>query len=41
MVHHGGNPVACRPGAATLELIEGGLLDSARDVGELLVKGRA
>mgnify|MGYP003525612021 FL=1 len=36
---YGGNPVACAAALATLELIEGGLLDKARDVGELLLKG--
>ena len=36
---YGGNPVACAAALATLELIEGGLLDNTRDVGELLVKG--
>ena len=36
---YGGNPVACAAAIATLELIEGGLLDNARDVGELLLKG--
>jgi 4-aminobutyrate aminotransferase len=36
---YGGNPVACAAALATLELIEGGLLDNARDVGELLLKG--
>jgi 4-aminobutyrate aminotransferase len=35
----GGNPVACAAALATFELIEGGLLDNARDVGELLLKG--
>ena len=36
---YGGNPIACAAALATLELIEGGLLDNARDVGELLLKG--
>ena len=36
---YGGNPVACAAALATLQLIEGGLLDNARDVGELLLKG--
>jgi len=36
---YGGNPVACAAALATLELIEGGLLDNTRDVGELLLKG--
>jgi 4-aminobutyrate aminotransferase len=36
---YGGNPVACAAALATLELIEDGLLDNARDVGELLLKG--
>jgi 4-aminobutyrate aminotransferase len=35
----GGNPVACVAALATLELIEAGLMDNARDVGELLLKG--
>ena len=35
---YGGNPVAAAA-LATLELIEGGLLDNALDVGELLLKG--
>jgi 4-aminobutyrate aminotransferase len=29
-VHHGGNPVACAAALATLDLIEGGLVDNAR-----------
>src|ERR687897_494889 len=36
---YGGNPVSCAAALATLELVEGGLLDNARDVGELLLKG--
>jgi 4-aminobutyrate aminotransferase len=36
---YGGNPVACAAALATLELIEGGLLDNTRDVGELLMRG--
>jgi 4-aminobutyrate aminotransferase len=31
---YGGNPVACAAGIATLELIEGGLLENASQVGE-------
>lgn len=35
----GGNPVSCRSALATLELLEGGLMDNARKVGDYLLKG--
>ena len=35
---YGGNPVACAAALATLELIEDGLMDNAREVGELLLR---
>jgi 4-aminobutyrate aminotransferase len=35
----GGNPVACAAALATLDLVEGGLADNARDVGTYL-RGR-
>jgi 4-aminobutyrate aminotransferase len=34
----GGNPVACAAALATLDLVEGGLADNARDVGRYLLK---
>jgi 4-aminobutyrate aminotransferase len=36
---YGGNPVACAAALATLGLIEGGLLDNAREVGQTLLEG--
>ncbi|HZD80488.1 MAG TPA: aminotransferase class III-fold pyridoxal phosphate-dependent enzyme [Actinomycetota bacterium] len=36
---YGGNPVACAAALATMDLIEGGLLDNARDVGALFLQG--
>jgi 4-aminobutyrate aminotransferase len=36
---YGGNPVACAAALATLELIEGGLMDNAREVGAVLLDG--
>ena len=36
---YGGNPVACAAALATLELIEGGLMGNARDVGAFLLDG--
>jgi 4-aminobutyrate aminotransferase len=36
---YGGNPVACAAALATLELIEGGLVDNAREVGGRLLEG--
>jgi 4-aminobutyrate aminotransferase len=35
----GGNPVSCAAALATLALIEGGLMDNARDVGGSLLEG--
>ncbi len=36
---YGGNPVSCAAALATIELIEGGLMDNAREVGGVLVDG--
>jgi 4-aminobutyrate aminotransferase len=36
---YGGNPLSCAAALATLELIEGGLMDNAREVGEVLLDG--
>jgi 4-aminobutyrate aminotransferase len=36
---YGGNPLSCAAALATLELIEGGLIDNARDVGGVLLDG--
>jgi 4-aminobutyrate aminotransferase len=36
---YGGNPVACAAALATLRLIEGGLMDNAREVGGFLLDG--
>ena len=36
---YGGNPLSCAAALATLELIEGGLMDNAREVGEVLMEG--
>jgi 4-aminobutyrate aminotransferase len=36
---YGGNPLACAAALATLELIEGGLMDNAREVGAVLQDG--
>jgi 4-aminobutyrate aminotransferase len=35
----GGNPVSCAAALATIELIEGGLMDNATEVGGLLLEG--
>ena len=35
----GGNPVACAAANATIELLEGELMDNARKMGEVLLKG--
>ena len=35
----GGNPLSCAAALATLELIEGGLMDNAREVGGVLLDG--
>ncbi len=35
----GGNPVSCAAALATLDLIEGGLMDNARIVGEVMLDG--
>ncbi len=36
---YGGNPVSCAAALATLELIEGGLMDNAREIGGVLLDG--
>jgi len=36
---YGGNPVACAAALASLRLIEGGLMDNAREMGNLLMAG--
>jgi 4-aminobutyrate aminotransferase len=36
---YGGNPLSCAAALATLELIEHGLIDNARDVGGVLLEG--
>ena len=36
---YGGNPLSCAAALATLELIEGGLMDNAREVGGVLLDG--
>jgi 4-aminobutyrate aminotransferase len=36
---YGGNPVSCAAALATLELIEGGLIDNAREIGSALLDG--
>ena len=36
---YGGNPVACAASLASLRLIEGGLMDNAREMGDLLMGG--
>jgi 4-aminobutyrate aminotransferase len=36
---YGGNPLSCAAALATLELIEGGLMENAREVGEALLDG--
>jgi 4-aminobutyrate aminotransferase len=36
---YGGNPLSCAAALATLDLIEGGLMDNARDVGGILLEG--
>lgn len=36
---YGGNPLSCAAALATLELIEGGLMDNAREVGGVLLEG--
>ncbi len=36
---YGGNPVACASALATLDLLEGGLIDNAREVGEVMLAG--
>jgi 4-aminobutyrate aminotransferase len=36
---YGGNPLSCAAALATLELIEHGLMDNARDVGAVLLDG--
>lgn len=36
---YGGNPLSCAAALATLELIEGGLMDNARELGGVLVDG--
>ena len=36
---YGGNPVACAAALASLRLIEGGLMDNAREMGDLLMGG--
>ena len=36
---YGGNPLSCAAALATIELIEGGLMDNARDVGNVLLEG--
>jgi 4-aminobutyrate aminotransferase len=38
---YGGNPLSCAAALATLELIEGGLMDNARDVGAVFLDGLA
>jgi 4-aminobutyrate aminotransferase len=35
----GGNPVACAAALATLDLLEGGLIDNAREVGKVMLAG--
>jgi 4-aminobutyrate aminotransferase len=36
---YGGNPLCCAAALATIELIEGGLMDNARQVGEVFLEG--
>jgi 4-aminobutyrate aminotransferase len=36
---YGGNPLSCAAALATLELIEGGLMDNAREMGGVLLDG--
>jgi 4-aminobutyrate aminotransferase len=36
---YGGNPVACAAAIATIELLRGGLIDNAADVGGFLLDG--
>ncbi|HET7236733.1 MAG TPA: aminotransferase class III-fold pyridoxal phosphate-dependent enzyme [Actinomycetota bacterium] len=36
---YGGNPLSCAAALATLDLIEGGLMDNAQDVGGILIAG--
>lgn len=36
---YGGNPVCCAAALATLELIEGGLVENAREIGAVLLEG--
>jgi 4-aminobutyrate aminotransferase len=36
---YGGNPVACAAGLATIQLLEGGLVDNARERGEQAMEG--
>jgi 4-aminobutyrate aminotransferase len=36
---YGGNPVSCAAAVATLELIENGLIDNAREIGAMLLNG--
>jgi 4-aminobutyrate aminotransferase len=36
---YGGNPLSCAAALATLELIEGGLMDNAREIGGVLLDG--
>ncbi|MEX2406637.1 MAG: aminotransferase class III-fold pyridoxal phosphate-dependent enzyme, partial [Actinomycetota bacterium] len=36
---YGGNPVACAAALASLRLIEGGLMDNAREMGAVLMAG--
>ena len=36
---YGGNPLSCAAALATLDLIEGGLMDNAREVGGVLLEG--
>jgi 4-aminobutyrate aminotransferase len=36
---YGGNPLSCAAALATLRLIEGGLMDNARDIGSMLLEG--
>jgi 4-aminobutyrate aminotransferase len=36
---YGGNPLSCAAALATLELIEAGLMDNAREVGGVLIEG--
>ena len=36
---YGGNPVVCAAALASLRLIEGGLMDNAREMGDLLMQG--